>query len=218
MIEVHNLSFGFRPETPLLQISKLKINPGEHLAILGPSGSGKSSLLRLIAGLLTPSSGDISIEGKSIKSISENDRRKLRQQSFHFLSQEGNLLADLNLRQNILFPLHSHGCQIIPKEIDHICQSLGLSELLARLPKHCSGGERQKASLARALLHPAPFILADEPTSHLPPADRENLLGFALDHLNLTNRTMVMVTHNHEALDLFPKKIKAPFIDDRAHP
>ena len=132
-----------------------------------------------------------------------------------YLSQEGNLLADLNLKENLLLPLRISGLALEPRELSSLCEDLGIAGLLDRLPHRCSGGERQKASLARALLHPAPIILADEPTSHLPPSERKRCLQLAIKKIEEKNRTLVMVTHNHEALELFPQTIEAPFLNQK---
>ena len=212
MIEIRNLSFGFEEGKTLLQISHLNLFPGQHLAILGPSGSGKSSLLRLMAGLLLPDHGEIWMAKNAVHALDARARRLLRQKHIHYLSQEGNLLADLNLRENLLLPLRISGLHLDPRELISLCEDLGIAELMDRLPHRCSGGERQKASLARALLHPAPIILADEPTSHLPPAERKRCLELAIKKIEERNRTLVMVTHNHEALELFTHTIEAPFM------
>jgi ABC-type lipoprotein export system ATPase subunit len=213
MIEIKDLSFSFNAEDPFIKLAHLTINPGEHIAILGPSGSGKSSLLRLLCGLLLPNSGEILIDSRPISPMTHHERKKLRMRSLHYLSQEGNLLADLSLRENLTLPLKALNMSPVHQELDQLCEELGIQEVLNKHPRFCSGGEQQKASLARALIHPSPYILADEPTSHLSPEDRNRTLQFALEVMNLKKKTLVMVTHNHEALDLFPKKIESPFLD-----
>lgn len=217
MIFAKNITFGYKGGQPLINLEELTINQGEHTAILGPSGSGKSTILKLLCGLLLPDSGSVTVEGKATSSMTPNRRRNLRQEHTHYLSQEGNLFGDLSLEKNLLFPFRSVYASTDRKIISELCEALSLNQALSRRPEHCSGGERQKACLIRSLLLPTPFLMADEVTSHLPPEDREHAIKVAINRLNEQGRTMVMVTHNLDAIDLFPRVIRAPFKGECSH-
>lgn len=169
----------------------LKVNSNEFLGILGPSGSGKSSLLYLLSGLKTPTSGDVLYDGQSLSHMREDERNRLRLRSFGFVFQQPYLLGYLNALENVLLAN--------PKCMDRdealmLLDDLGLGLKTHRLPHELSGGERQRVCVARALVGKPKVIFADEPTASL---DHRN--GIAV--MSLLNRlrgdgSLVMVTHD----------------------
>lgn len=173
----------------------VEVGENEFLGILGPSGSGKSSLLYLLSGLKTPSSGDILYRGKSLPKMREDDRNVLRLKEFGFVFQQPYLLGYLTALENVMVAAPG---RTRPDEATEILTSLGLGSKLQRQPHELSGGERQRVCVARALLGKPHVIFADEPTA-------------ALDHTNGAavvellnqfrgNGSLVMVTHDETML------------------
>lgn len=166
----------------------LEVHPREFVGILGPSGSGKSSLLYLLSGLKNPSSGAVNFEGKDLKSLDDNGRALLRLQSFGFVFQQPYLLGYLSALENVL---------TVAPQLDfamELLNSLGIGEKANRLPHELSGGERQRVCIARALVNRPKVIFADEPTAAL---DHSN--GIAVVDLLNQHRgegSLVMVTHD----------------------
>jgi putative ABC transport system ATP-binding protein len=171
----------------------LDVLPGEFLGILGPSGSGKSSLLYLLGGLKQPTSGTITFEGQVIGQMPDSDRSRLRMREFGFIFQQPYLLGYLTALENVVVAhqdLLDHAVELL--------QALGLGQKLRRLPHELSGGERQRVCVARALLGRPKVVFADEPTASL---DHTN--GLAVVELLSAHRgatSLVMVTHDPSML------------------
>ena len=174
----------------------LGIGAGEFVGILGPSGSGKSSLLYLLSGLKLPTKGSVTYDGRSLAAMTDDDRSRLRLTEFGFVFQQPYLLGYLTALENVAI---AAGQKYAPEEAQHWLEELGLGSKLHRLPHELSGGERQRVCVARALQGKPKVIFADEPTA-------------ALDHRNghqvveLLNRhrgagSLVMVTHDPTMLD-----------------
>lgn len=171
----------------------LEVRAGEFLGILGPSGSGKSSLLYLLSGLKVPSRGRVTVDGRDLASLGDEARARLRLSQFGFVFQQPYLLGYLTALENVLVTLGS------PADAEELLERLGIAPKAHRYPHELSGGERQRVCVARALLARPQVIFADEPTA-------------ALDHTNgaavvsLLNRhrgegSLVMVTHDPSMLD-----------------
>lgn len=174
----------------------LEVRPGEFLGILGPSGSGKSSLLYLLSGLKTPSSGSISYDGRSLQAMGDDERSKLRLSEFGFVFQQPFLLGYLSALENVM--LATPGQKQLGEALD-LLGELGMTSKTHRQPHELSGGERQRVCVARALLGKPRVIFADEPTASL---DHKN--GAAAVHLLNRLRgdgSLVMVTHDPTMLE-----------------
>lgn len=174
----------------------LRVNEGEFLGILGPSGSGKSSLLYLLSGLKVPSRGQILYNGTSLSSLGDESRSKLRLQEFGFVFQQPYLLGYLSALENVL--VATPGKPLV-EEARGLLEKLGLAPKAHRKPHELSGGERQRVCVARALLGRPGVIFADEPTAAL---DHKN--GLAVVELLNQHRgegSLVMVTHDASMLD-----------------
>lgn len=171
-----------------------KVQRGERLAIVGPSGAGKSTLLSLIAGFLTPNSGQMWLDGQ------DQAGRSPAQRPVSMLFQDNNLFTHLNVRQNIGLGLHP-GLRLNARQrqaVEQIAGQMGLATLLERLPEALSGGQRQRVALARCLIRQQPILLLDEPFSALDPALRLEMLALVEEQCQLRDVTLVMVSHSLE--------------------
>ncbi|GDX05383.1 thiamine ABC transporter ATP-binding protein ThiQ [Buttiauxella sp. A111] len=172
----------------------MKINCGERVAVLGPSGAGKSTLLSLVAGFLTPASGQIILHGE------DHTRTAPAQRPVSMLFQENNLFMHLTVRQNIGLGLNP-GLKLNAaqqKRLTTIASQMAISDLLDRLPSQLSGGQRQRVALARCLVREQPILLLDEPFSALDPALRQEMLALLDDLCRQQQLTLLMVSHSIE--------------------
>lgn len=172
----------------------LTVKAGEQIAILGPSGAGKSTLLNLIAGFLTPASGTITIAGN------DHTHTPPSQRPVSMLFQENNLFTHLTARQNIGLGLNP-GLKLNSEQqqtLRQISETMGLEELLDRLPEQLSGGQRQRVALARCLVREQPVLLLDEPFSALDPALRQEMLSLVQEVCRRQQLTLLMVSHSVE--------------------
>ncbi|ATA26680.1 thiamine ABC transporter ATP-binding protein [Brenneria goodwinii] len=170
----------------------LHVNAGERVAILGPSGAGKSTLLNLIAGFLMADSGKLRLNGENHRLTPPSKR------PVSILFQENNLFPHLTIEKNIALGLHP-GLRLNDEQRDtlrNIAEQVGLTELLNRLPSQVSGGQRQRAALARCLVRHQPILLLDEPFSALDPALRQEMLQLLEKVCDERRLTLLMVSHN----------------------
>ena len=185
----------------VLEDVTLHLPRGKFTVLLGPSGSGKSTLLNLIALLDKPSSGKIFVDGKEITALkSESARSKLRLHKMGFVFQFDGLLPEFSLLENVEMPALMCG-KPNPKKARELLTNLGLGDKIDKLPADLSGGEKQRASIARALRNAPPLLLADEPTGNL---DAQRKLQVFEDFARMSRTqglTVVMVTHDVHAAD-----------------
>lgn len=176
------------------------VERGEYVAIMGESGSGKTTLLNLLAALDKPTGGTVELEGKRLDSVRENALAAFRRENLGFVFQEFNLLDTFSLRDNILLPLVLGGTPAAELEarLLPIAQSLGIAELLNKYPYEVSGGQKQRAAAARALITNPKLILADEPTGALDSQSSAELLR-VFSQMNENGQTILMVTHSTDA-------------------
>lgn len=175
----------------------LEIAKGDFVSIIGPSGSGKSSLLLMLGGMLSPTSGQVFIEDESIYDLAPNQIAALRQKKIGFVFQTFNLIPYLSALQNVQVPLLLSGKN--PKEqlkkAHYLLERVGLADRMDHKPSELSVGQQQRVALARMLANDPSIILADEPTGNLDPEMSEMVIKFLID-LNNEGRTIVMVTHD----------------------
>jgi putative ABC transport system ATP-binding protein len=176
------------------------VERGEYDAIMGESGSGKTTLLNLLAALDKPTGGTVELEGKRLDSVKENALAAFRRENLGFVFQEFNLLDTFSLRDNILLPLVLGGTPAAELEarLQPIAESLGIAELLNKYPYEVSGGQKQRAAAARALITNPKLILADEPTGALDSQSSAELLR-VFSQMNENGQTILMVTHSTDA-------------------
>lgn len=176
------------------------VEEGEYVAIMGESGSGKTTLLNIMAALDKPTEGDVYLDGKPLSAVKDKDISEFRRDNLGFVFQEFNLLDTFNLRDNILLPLVLKGMSYkeMIKRIQPVAGELGIDALLDKYPYEVSGGQKQRAAVARALITDPRLILADEPTGALDSRSADELLGL-FSRINKKGQTILMVTHSVKA-------------------
>ena len=185
----------------------LSIEEGEFAAVVGTSGSGKSTLLHMLGGLDYATSGTVTVAGKQIFDLNENELTIFRRRKIGFVFQNYNLVPILNVYENIVLPLELDGRNIDKAFVMDIIQMLGLKDKLENLPNQLSGGQQQRVAIARALAAKPAIVLADEPTGNLDSKTTQEVLGL----LKLTgeqfHQTIVMITHNEALAQLCDRVI-----------
>ena len=187
-------------EVPALRGLDLTVNEGEFVAVMGPSGCGKYTLLHLLGGLLTPTSGRIWIEGIDISSVNDAQRTEIRRKKIGFVFQRYNLLPTLSAEDNIELARRIHGNGNLEEtSAREIMKLLGLEDKLHHKPYELSGGEQQRVAIARAVINRPAILLADEPTGNLDSENSQMVLRM-LQQLNQKyGQSIVMITHDPEA-------------------
>lgn len=202
-IRFENITKTFREgdqERVVLQGVNAEIARGEFVAIVGRSGSGKSTLLNLLAGLDTPTRGDIFIGDLNIAKLNDNDRTLFRRKHIGFVFQFFNLIPTLTVRENVLMTAELAGWKESDAhaQANRLLDAVGLRERVNVFPDKLSGGEQQRVAIARALCADAELILADEPTGNLDAETGAHILKLLTTLAREKNKTLVMVTHSSE--------------------
>ena len=186
----------------------LSIEPGEFAAVVGTSGSGKSTLLHMLGGLDRPTSGQVTVDGKNIFSLKDEELTIFRRRKIGFVFQNYNLVPVLNVYENIVLPIQLDGNEPDTAYINNIIETLGLSEKLSNLPNNLSGGQQQRVAIARAIASKPAIILADEPTGNLDSKTSQDVLGLLKLTSQKFSQTIVMITHNEEIAQLADRIIR----------
>lgn len=186
----------------------LSVEDGEFVAIVGTSGSGKSTLLHMIGGLDRPTSGTVTVSGKEIFSLKDDELTIFRRRKIGFIFQSYNLVPVLNVYANIVLPIELDGGKADKVHIDSIIETLGLSQKINSLPGQLSGGQQQRVAIARALASKPAIILADEPTGNLDSKTSQDVLGLLKVTSQKYGQTIVMITHNEEIAQLADRIIR----------
>ncbi len=183
--------------TALNDIS-LEVGEGEFVGVMGPSGAGKSTLLNIISTIDKPSSGIVSVDGDDITKMNEDKLSSFRRDKLGFIFQDFNLLDTLTVKENIILPLALSKVNIreIESRLKSIAQTLGISDILKKYPYEISGGQKQRAAAARAIITSPKLVLADEPTGALDSKSATELLQCLSDLNEKNNATIMMVTHD----------------------
>lgn len=179
-----------------LKDTDIKIKQGEFVAIIGPSGSGKSTLLHLLAGLDRPTSGYVYINGQNIYEMKEKELALFRRRSIGFVFQFFNLLPIMSLEENVILPIVLDGQKVDWSYIDELLDTLGIRERRKHYPGNMSGGQQQRAAIARALATKPSIIFADEPTGNLDSKSSKEVLALLTKSIKKYNQTLVMITHD----------------------
>ena len=185
-------------EVNALSNVNFELEKGDLVAIIGDSGSGKSTLLHLLAGVDTPTSGDIFIQDKNITKFNKDEMTVFRRRNIGVVYQFFNLIPNINVRKNILLPLLLDNKKVDEDYLKEILSILGIEGKLDRYPKQLSGGEQQRVAIARSLITRPAIILADEPTGNLDRKNSEEITGlFRLVNKRL-NSTIMIITHDEK--------------------
>ena len=205
ILEVHNLKkvyttrFGGNQVQALRNI-QFSVEEGEYVAIMGESGSGKTTLLNILAALDRPTEGEVLLNGKNLVTVREKEFAAFRREHLGFVFQDFHLLDNFSLKDNIFLPLVLSNVPY--KQMNEwlypIAQKLGIVDILEKYPYEVSGGQKQRAAVARALITDPRLILADEPTGALDSKSTDELLG-VFERINQSGQTIHMVTHSVKA-------------------
>ena len=197
--KIYTTRFGSNKVQALSDVS-FSVEEGEYVAVMGESGSGKTTLLNIIAALDKPTDGEVYLNGRRFSDIKEAEIAKFRREHLGFVFQEFNLLDNFSIKDNILLPLVLAGKQYheMDKRLTPVARKLGISELLAKYPYEVSGGQKQRAAVARAIITDPQLILADEPTGALDSKASDELLSL-FSSINNDGQTIIMVTHSVKA-------------------
>ena len=203
MLKVRDLtkSYGGARRRAVLRNIALDIARSEYIAITGESGVGKSTLLNLIAGLEVPDTGTIELDGASVTALDDAGRTLLRRDHIGFVFQAFHLLPHLTVAQNVALPLSLAGIprQQIAARVGNLLAAVGLADAAGTYPRELSGGEMQRAAIARALVHRPQLLLADEPTGNLDPETARSILALLREQVKQSGGAGILVTHSAAA-------------------
>ena len=211
MIQLKDIQFQYPQSDFNLNIEYLSFAYGSKTAVIGPSGFGKTTMLNLIAGILLPELGKVSIDETTVNKLSDKDRRNYRIRNIGFIFQDFRLVPYLNVLDNILLPFRINSALKPGSEsalqANEIAEELGIGKLAKKYPAKLSHGERQRVAIARALINKPKVILADEPTGNLDPANKKHIKNILFDAVEKHHATLITVTHDHEMLEGFDNVI-----------
>ncbi|OUX53017.1 MAG: lipoprotein-releasing system ATP-binding protein LolD [Pelagibacteraceae bacterium TMED287] len=202
LLEIKKIKKVFNHKNGLIKVFdnvNLKVRPGELIALVGPSGSGKSSFLHLLSLLEKPSSGKIVFMGRDTKKLNENEKDAIRQKKISMIFQDNNLLSDFTALENVLMPLVIRGenHKISFSKAKRILKLVKLQERQDHFPNELSGGEQQRVAIARSLIAETNLILADEPTGNLDFKTSADIFSYFIK-LKKLNKAVIFATHNRE--------------------
>jgi putative ABC transport system ATP-binding protein len=197
--KVYTSRFGANQVQALTNVS-FSVEQGEYVAIMGESGSGKTTLLNILAALDTPTAGEVKLDGRALAKVSEREVASFRRDNLGFVFQDFNLLDTFSIKDNIFLPLVLAEKNVgeMQKKLAPIARKLGISDILEKYPYEVSGGQKQRAAVARALITEPKLILADEPTGALDSRSTDSLLT-VFREINNDGQTILMVTHSTKA-------------------
>ena len=204
ILEVQNLCKTYgkgEAEVRALEHVSFSLGKGEFIAIVGESGSGKSTLLNVVGALDNPTSGKVLIDGKDIFSMPEKKLTVFRRQNIGFIFQSFNLIPELNVEQNITFPLLLDYQKPDQKYVEELLEILGLKERRKHLPSQLSGGQQQRVAIGRALAARPAIIMADEPTGNLDSKNSQEVITLLKSMSAKYRQTILMITHNENHAD-----------------
>lgn len=199
LLEVQNLSKTYGTGEAAVHALKnvgFSVPKGEFVAVVGESGSGKSTLLNMIGGLDTPSGGKVLIDGNDIFAMKDSALTIFRRRNIGFVFQSFNLVPELTVEQNIIFPLLLDYRKPDEKYLDELLDVLNLKERRKHLPNQLSGGQQQRAAIGRALITRPALILADEPTGNLDTQNSSEVIALLNEASKKYEQTIIMITHN----------------------
>jgi cell division transport system ATP-binding protein len=207
MIQLHNVFLAYQKDATALHGVNLRIARGEFVFLTGPSGAGKTTLLRLLYGALTPTRGQVLIDGVNISRMSASQLPALRR-SIGVVFQEFRLLPNRTVFENVAITLEvlGWGRADIGKKVMHLLKQMGMESKINMTPQRLSGGEQQRVALARALVNDPKILLADEPTGNLDDANKNQIMAIFRE-ANIRGTTVVVATHDRRLIDNSHKRL-----------
>jgi putative ABC transport system ATP-binding protein len=207
MIEVKDLTYYYSAKSPI-KFPDFSYQQGEQALILGESGCGKTTLLHLLSGLLKPREGYVAIDGKQLGVFSGGEMDKFRGQNIGIVFQTPHFIEALSVKENLQFAQTLAGRKKDKEAIQSILEELGIGHKLNASVKNLSQGEKQRVTIARALVNQPKLILADEPTSALDDKNCQSVINLLKDQAKKNNATLLIVTHDNRLNDEFDQKLK----------
>jgi putative ABC transport system ATP-binding protein len=204
VLRLENLSKRYRKDRPaIFERLDLELQPGEYLAIMGESGVGKSTLLNLLAGLDSPDTGRVVLDGADLSILDDDSKTLLRRRCVGFVFQAFHVLPYLTVEQNIALPLELLRVAEPDRtrRVAHMLEAVGLSALARQYARELSGGEVQRVAIARALVHSPRLLLADEPTGNLDPRSAAQILALLRGQVKANAGAGILITHSRTAAD-----------------
>jgi putative ABC transport system ATP-binding protein len=204
VLRLENLSKRYRKDRPaIFERLDLMVQPGEYLAIMGESGVGKSTLLNLLAGLDSPDTGRVVLDGADLSILDDDSKTLLRRRCVGFVFQAFHVLPYLTVEQNIALPLELLRVAEPDRtrRVAHMLEAVGLSALARQYARELSGGEVQRVAIARALVHSPRLLLADEPTGNLDPRSAAQILALLRGQVKANAGAGILITHSRTAAD-----------------
>ena len=211
LLRVENLSKTYgkgEAAVRALRDVSFSMERGEFAAVVGESGSGKSTLLNCIGGLDAPTGGKVYLDGEDLFSMTENKRTIFRRQNIGFIFQSFHLIEELDVEQNIIFPLLLDYRKPKKGQVEELLELLGLTERRHHLPGQLSGGQQQRVAIARALAAKPAILLADEPTGNLDSVTSQDVLSLLKVTSSRFGQTVVMITHNEEIAQMADRIVR----------
>ena len=211
MIAINDLEFSYPTGNFFLQVPEFLVDKHEKIAVIGPSGTGKTTLLNLIAGIIKPNQGNIRVNDTSVDQLNDAQRREFRITTIGFVFQDFELLDYLNVYDNILHPYRItkalHLEQSVKQRAQLLAEEMGIDDKLKRRANDLSQGEKQRTAICRALLPQPKLILADEATGNLDPENKTRILDLLFRAVREHDTTLLAVTHDHELLKRFDRVV-----------
>lgn len=206
-LEIRGLRHAYGGRT-VVSVPQWSVPRGEASLVLGPSGSGKSTLLNAVAGLMSPTEGDIRIGGEAMTGLAPAARDRLRARRIGLVLQTLHLIGVVTVRENLRIAQRLAGLPADDARIDEVLAGLGVAKLAGARARDLSVGEAQRVAIARAVVNRPPLILADEPTSALDDANCEKALALLMEQARATGATLVVATHDNRIRDRFERRLE----------
>jgi putative ABC transport system ATP-binding protein len=208
LVQLENVVKRYDGPRPAIDGVSVRIDPGEAVAIMGPSGSGNSTLLNLIAGMDRPTSGSVRVGDERVDMLSEAGAARFRRRQVGMIFQFFNLLDDMTVIDNVLLPAQLGGAKAreARRRADQLLDTLRISHRRDAYPARLSGGERQRVAIARALINSPSLLLADEPTGAVDSATGDEIGALLLD-LNAAGQTLILVTHSSDLAHRYARRV-----------
>ncbi len=208
MLQTHGLKYRYADSGPLMAFPDLSIDRGKELLLLGASGTGKTTLLHLVAGMRTPTKGTVELAGAPFSDLASSERDRVRGQQLGIVFQTAHFVRSLSVAENLALARSLAGLAPDPDRIHSLLDGLGLHHKLNARVDALSVGEQQRASIARAVVHAPGLILADEPTSALDDTNTDAVLDLLRQHAAETGAALLVVTHDQRLKDRMADRVE----------